>query len=74
MLRKLSERGILKNENAMVTALVKKEQVQEYESEALLEKAFDNSLPAFVATLLRNKKLSPKEAEELRKMIKAAAE
>lgn len=69
MIRKLSTRGILKNENAIVTTLVKREQVQRYESEALLEKAFDNSLPAFLAAFLHNKKLSKQEAEEIKQMI-----
>ena len=73
MIRKLSERGLLKNENTMVTALIKREQVQKYESEVLLEKAFDNSLPAFLATYLQDKKLSKREAEELKKMIEEAA-
>jgi predicted transcriptional regulator len=73
MIRKLSQRGILKNENATVTALVKREQVQKYESEVLLEKAFDNSLPAFLATFLQGKKLSKQEAEEIKKMIEEAA-
>ena len=73
MIRKLSERGLLKNENTMVTALIKREQVQKYESEVLLEKAFDNSLPAFLATFLQDKKLSKREAEELKKMIEEAA-
>jgi BlaI family penicillinase repressor len=73
MIRKLSRRGILKNENALVTALVKREQVQKYESEVLLKKAFDNSLPAFLATFLQNKKLSRQEAEELKKMIEEAS-
>ncbi len=72
MIRKLSERGILKNENATVTALVKREQVQKYESEVLLEKAFDGSLPAFLATFLQDKKLSKKEAQEIKKMIEDA--
>lgn len=72
MIRKLSERGILKNENATVTALVKREQVQKYESEALLEKAFDGSLPSFLATFLQDKRLSKKEAEEIQKMIQEA--
>lgn len=72
MIRKLSERGFLKNENATVTALVKREQVQKYESEALLEKAFDNSLPAFLAAFLQDNKLSQQEAEELKKMIEEA--
>lgn len=72
MIRKLSGRGILKNENATVSSLVKREQVQKYESEALLEKTFDGSLPAFLAAFLQDKKLSKKEARELQKMIEEA--
>lgn len=69
MIRKLAEKGILKNENAIVTTLVKREEVQKYESEALLEKSFDNSLPAFISAFLQDKKLSRNEAEEIKKMI-----
>lgn len=72
MIKRLSERYVLKNENTIVTALVKKEDVQKYESEVLLEKAFDNSLPLFLTTFLRNKKLSKNEAEKLKKMIEEA--
>lgn len=74
MIRKLEERGILKNENATVTALVKREQVQKYESEVLLEKAFDGSLPIFLATFLKDKKLTKREAEEIKKMIEEATQ
>lgn len=73
VLRKLCTRGILQNENATVTARVKKEQVQQYESEAVLERTFDNSLPAFVAAFLKERKLSEKEAEEIRHLIDEAA-
>lgn len=72
MIRKLQERGILKNENATVTALIKREQVQKYESEALIEKAFDSSLPVFLATFLKDKRLSRHEAEKIKKMIEEA--
>jgi predicted transcriptional regulator len=72
MLRKLAERGFLQNVEATVTSLVKREQVQKYESEVLLEKAFDNSLPAFIATFLRDKKLSQREADAIQRMIKEA--
>lgn len=72
MIRKLSGRGILKNENATVVALISREKVQQYESKVLLEKTFDNSLPAFLATFLQDKKLSKREAEELKKMIEEA--
>jgi len=73
VLRKLCERGILKNENATVTAIVKREQVQKYESEALLDKSFDGSLPVFLAAFLKDKKISQNEADELKKMIEEAA-
>jgi BlaI family penicillinase repressor len=69
MIRKLAERGILRNENATVTALVKRKQVQKYESEALVEKAFAGSLPAFLAAFLQGKKLTKQEAEEIKQMI-----
>lgn len=72
MIRKLSGRGILKNENATVVALVKREQVQKYDSEVLLGKTFNNSLPVFLATFLQDKKLSKQEAEEIKKMIEEA--
>ena len=72
MIRKLAERGILQSQHAVVTSLVKREQVQKYESEALLEKAFDNSLPTFIAAFLKDKRLSQAEAEEIKKMIEGA--
>jgi len=73
MIRKLSGRGILKNEDATVKALVKREQVQKYESEVFMEKSFDNSLPAFLAAFLQDKKLSKQEADEIKKMIEEAS-
>lgn len=74
VLRKLCERGILKNEDSVVTALVKREAVQRYESQAVVEKWFDHSLPQFVSAFLGGKKLSEKEAEELKAMIDACKE
>lgn len=73
VLRKLCEKGILKNENATVTSLVKQEEVRKQESEALLKKSYGNSLPAFVAAFLKDKKLTEAEAEELKEMIEAAS-
>lgn len=72
MIRKLVDRGILQNKNATVTALVKLEQVQKYESEVLLEKTFDGSLPTFLATFLKDRKLTKAEAEEIKRMIEEA--
>ena len=69
LIRKLAGRGFLKNEHATVTVLVKREQVRQYESAAVVERGFGGSLPAFVAAFLREKKLSPQEADELRRML-----
>lgn len=69
MLRKLCERGILQNENSTVTSLVKREDVQRYESHAVVDKWFDHSLPRFLAAFLGEKKLTEEEAEELKRLI-----
>lgn len=69
VLKKLCQKGILQNENAVVTALVKREAVQKYESQAVLEKAFDDSLPKFIASFLSDRKLSKQEAEEIQALI-----
>lgn len=73
VLRKLCEKGILQNEGTMVTSLVKKDEVRKQESEALLQKSFDNSLPAFIAAFLKDKKLTKAETDELKKMIDEAS-
>ena len=74
MIRKLSERGFLQNQNATVTTLVKREQVAKYESESVVEKNFGGSLPAFIAAFLDGRKISADEAEELKRMIDNAKE
>ena len=71
VIRRLSQRGILKNENATVTALVTKEEVQMAEFDELVEKTFDGSLPQFIATFTKYKKLSEKEIDAIQQMIDA---
>ncbi|MDO4298874.1 MAG: BlaI/MecI/CopY family transcriptional regulator [Lachnospiraceae bacterium] len=72
VLRKLCERGILRNQNATVTALVKREQMQKQESEDLLKKSFGNSLPVFLTAFLKDKKLSQEEADQIQRLIDEA--
>ena len=69
VLRKLAQRGVLKNENTIVTSIVKKEETQIYESHAVIEKSFGGSLPKFLTAFFGNKKISNDEAEELKKLI-----
>ena len=74
LIRKLGERGFLQNDHATVTALVKREQVRQYESAAVVERGFGGSLPAFVAAFLKGTQVSREEAEELRRMIDESGE
>ena len=73
VLRKLCQRGILRNDDATVVAVVKREQVQKFESQQVVERSFGGSLPAFVNAFLSEKKLSREEAEELKKLIEEAS-
>lgn len=69
VIKRLSERGVLKNENTVVTPLVTKEEVQAAEVDELVEKTFQGSLPAFIAAFARNRKVTKKELDEVQAMI-----
>ena len=69
VLRKLCDKGILKNEDGVVTSLVSKEQFYAEKSSQVVEDSFNGSLPAFVAAFVSKKKLTAKEAEEIQKLI-----
>lgn len=69
VLKKLINRGLVENQNSIVKTLVKREQVQHFESTQVLGKMFDNSLPKFITAFMGEKKLSSKEVEELKHLI-----
>lgn len=69
VIKRLSERGILKNENSIVSALVTKDEVQTAEINELVEKKFEGSLPAFVAAFTRHQNITEKEIDEVQRMI-----
>ncbi len=71
VIKRLSERGVVKSENAVVTSLVSKEEVQAAEVDELVDRAFEGSIPAFIAAFAKRKTLSPDEIAELRRMIDA---
>lgn len=69
MLKRLGEKGLLKNENAVVTSLVSKAEVQSAESESVVQQTFDGSLPEFLVAFLGNKTISDEEAEAIKRLI-----
>ena len=69
VIKRLSERGVVKNKNTVVTALVSKDQVQTAQIDELVEKTFEGSLPAFVAAFTRHQKLSDADIDAVQAMI-----
>ncbi len=69
VLKKLCERGILQNQNAQVTSLVPKEQIQKEQSEQFIGRTFHGSLPQFLAAFMQGKQLSDEQADELLTLI-----
>ena len=69
VVKRLCERGILRNDDGIVTSLISKADVQKSEIDELVEKRFEGSLPAFIAAFTRNQKLSEKELDEVQSMI-----
>lgn len=69
VIRRLSERGVLVNEDTIVKSLVSREEVQCAEIDELVEKTFGGSLPQFIAAFSKKKNLGQQEIEMLQKMI-----
>lgn len=69
VIKRLSERGVLKNENTVVTSLVSKDQVQAAELNEMVDKTFEGSLPAFVAAFTKHQKITDAEIDAIQKMI-----
>ena len=69
VIKRLSERGVLKNEHTVVTSLVSKDEAQIAEIDELVEKRFEGSLPAFVAAFTKRRDITDAEIDELQKLI-----
>lgn len=71
VIRRLAERGVLKNENATVSSLVSKEQIQQAEMEEMMSRTFEGSVPAFIAAFANSTQLSEKDIAQLEAMIQS---
>ncbi len=69
VIKRLSERGVLKHENGIVSALIPKEQAEASEIDEFVEKKFGGSLPAFVAAFTKHQELSEKDLDQMQHMI-----
>ena len=69
VIRRLSERGVLKNEGATVASLVSREETQTAELDELMEKRFGGSIPAFLAAFTKRQNLSDEKLTEIMRII-----
>ena len=69
VLKKLCERGIFQNKDSVVTSLISREDFYAMQSEQFVNETFNGSFPAFLAAFTKRKKLTKKEADEIRDMI-----
>lgn len=74
VIKRLAERGVLKNENTVVTTLVTRDEVRLAELDELLESRFEGSIPAFLATFSQKQRLSQKQVDEIMSIINGGGE
>ena len=74
VIKRLSDRGVLKNENMTVTSLVSRDEVQASEIDEFVEEKFEGSLPAFFAAFAKRQRISENDLDELQAMIDRARE
>lgn len=69
VLKNLCLRGVLQNQNALVTSRISREEYLKLQSQGFIEDAFGGSLPGFLTAFMGGRKLSGREAEELKQLI-----
>jgi predicted transcriptional regulator len=69
VLKKLCEKGVTKNENALVSVLLTQEELITHQSRHYIEDTFGGSLPKFITAFMGGRKLNPEQAAELKCLI-----
>ena len=69
VLRRVCQKGILQNEDGIVTSRMTRAEYEAMCTEQFLRDNFNGSLPRFLAAFMSRKKLSPKQIAEIQRMI-----
>mgnify|MGYP002622625919 CR=1 FL=1 len=69
MLKRLCDREIFENKDGTVVSLMSKDDFLAKQGEWFLEESFGGSLPRFLTTFTRRKKLSNREIQEIQRLI-----
>ncbi len=69
VIKRLSERGVVKNEKSIVSSIVSREEAQVSELNELMDKKFEGSVPAFIAAFTKRQNLSQEQVDEILRII-----
>jgi len=69
VLKKLCEKGVTNNENALVSVLLTQDELTTLQSRHYVEDTFDGSLPKFITSFVGSRKLTPEQVSELKQLI-----
>ena len=68
-IKRMVERGFLKNEDSVLSSLVSRDMVEQYDSAEILEERFNGSLPRFVTAFLGSNRMTQEELDELKRIL-----
>jgi predicted transcriptional regulator len=74
VLKKLCDKGIFKNEYALVTALMTRDEFYANQSVKYVDDTYGGSLPRFVAAFASSRRLTGQQADEIQRLIDAYRE
>lgn len=72
VLKKLCERGIMRNQDGTVSALLSREEYCARRGEQFVSETYGGSLPAFIAAFTARNSLTDEEADAIQKLIDSA--
>jgi len=68
-IKRMEERMFLRRDGSILVALIKRNEVERFDSEEIINGRFSGSLPRFVAAFIDGKGITKKEIAELRRML-----
>lgn len=69
VLKKLCDKGVFKNDNALISILLTYDEQMSRQSRHYVEDTFSGSLPKFITAFFNGRKLTPEQAKELKNLI-----
>lgn len=69
VIKRLCNKGCLKNEATIVSSLVERQAVQQAAGQEVLQRSFGGSLPNFLASFLKAGTVSDQDAAEIEKLL-----